>query len=378
MSRFKEIINKISPFLIVAGGIIIFIILKFFKPEVEIKPIEVSRPLVEVLNAYPQNLFTKIRSQGTIKPSKELDMTPQVSGKIIWISDNLKDGGSFSKDDILLRIDKRDYELALISSESNLFQARASLEKEEAEAMLAKKEWGRIGKGKASSLTLREPQLAQARALLAAAEASSEQAKRNLNRTSIRAPFDGRVREKLVDVGTNLFQGGKIANIYSTDSYEVKLAIADKDLPFLGIPTNGEKIDKLKKVEVYISANYGGETINASGYVSRVESEIDPRTRMISIVSTIPNKKKSKIRVGMFVQAEIEGSSFLNITVIPRSAVKNNIVWVVLDGALRKTSVEVLRYEDDLALIRDGFRKDDKILITKLSSYIDGMLVKIK
>ena len=129
---------------------------------------------------------------------------------------------------------------------------------------------------------------------------------------------------------------------------------------------------------MYISANYGGETINASGYVSRVESEIDPRTRMISIVSTIPNKKKSKIRVGMFVQAEIEGSSFLNITVIPRSAVKNNIVWVVLDGALRKTSVEVLRYEDDLALIRDGFRKDDKILITKLSSYIDGMLVKIK
>ena len=225
---------------------------------------------------------------------------------------------------------------------------------------------------------MREPQLAQAKALLAAAEAANEQAKRNLNRTSIRAPFDGRVREKFVDIGTNLFQGTTIANVYSTTSYEVKLAIADKDLPFLGIPTNGEKIDKLNKVEVYLSANYGGETINASGYVSRVESEIDPRTRMISIIATIPNEKKSKIRVGMFVQADIEGSSFSNITVIPRSSVKNNIVWVVLDGSLRKTSVEVIRYENDFALIKDGLKKDDKILITKLSSYIDGMLVQVK
>ena len=135
-----------------------------------------------------------------------------------------------------MKIEKRDYELALISTESSLFQARLTLEREEAEAKLASIEWKRVGKGDASSLTLREPQLAQARAVLAAAEAAYEQSKRNLERTSIIAPFDGRVRKKMVDLGTNLIPGSRLADIYATASFEVRLPIADKDIPFLGIP----------------------------------------------------------------------------------------------------------------------------------------------
>ena len=85
-----------------------------------------------------------------------------------------------------------------------------------------------MGKGDASSLTLREPQLAQARAVLAAAEAAYEQSKRNLKRTVILAPFDGRVRKKMVDIGANLVPGSRIADIYNTLNLEVRLPMLIK------------------------------------------------------------------------------------------------------------------------------------------------------
>ena len=157
-----------------------FALLVSIKPEAQFQKPEIVHQLVQTFMALPQDIEVKIRSQGTIRPEKEIVLTSEVNGKITWISKNLSDGANFDEGDTLLKLDKRDYELALISTESSLFQARAALEREEAEADLANKEWQRIGTGDASSLTLRKPQLAQARAVLAAAEAAHEQAERNL------------------------------------------------------------------------------------------------------------------------------------------------------------------------------------------------------
>ena len=276
-----------------------------------------------------------------------------------------------------MKIEKRDYELALISRESNLFQARLSLEREEAEANLANIEWKRVGKGDASSLTLREPQLAQAKAVLAAAEAAYEQSKRNLERTEIIAPFDGRVRKKMVDIGANLVPGARVADIYNTLNFEVRLPVADKDIPFLGVPLDGTNLAKNKRPSVQLTTSYGGDTFQSYGFIVRSESQIDPKTRMISVIATIPmNKINQKLKIGMFVNAEIDGLTFKDITVVPRSAVKNDMIWVVEENYLRKKSVEVIRYEDDLAFIADGLNKNDRVLITRLDSYVDGMLVR--
>ena len=139
--------------------------------------------------AYPSQVTAKISSQGTIRPEHEILITSEVAGKVEWISSQFLDGAGFRSGDTLMKIEKRDYELALITTESSLFQAKLALEREQAESKLANIEWKRVGKGDASSLTLREPQLAQARAVLAAAEAAYEQSKRNLKRTVILAPF---------------------------------------------------------------------------------------------------------------------------------------------------------------------------------------------
>lgn len=369
--------KKLTPFLIVFSSMVVFTLMIKLKPEAEFQKPNVIPQVVETMAAYPSEVRAKINSQGTIRPEHEIIITSEVSGKVEWISTKFLDGAGFSIGDTLMKIEKRDYELALISRESSLFQARLALEREEAEANLANIEWKRVGKGDASSLTLREPQLAQARAVLAAAEAAYEQSKRNLKRTEVIAPFDGRVRKKMVDIGANLVPGSRIADIYNTLNYEVRLPVADKDIPFLGIPLDGTTLSESSRPSVLLTTSYGGDTFQANGYIVRSESQIDPKTRMISVIATIPmNKMNKKLKVGMFVNAEIDGLSFKNITVVPRSAVKNDMIWVVEKNYLRKKSVEVIRYEDDLAFIADGLNKNDRVLVTRLDSYVDGMPVR--
>ena len=369
--------KKLTPFLIVFSSIVVFTLMLKLKPEAEFQKPKVAPQVVETMAAYPSEVRAKINSQGTIRPEHEIIITSEVSGKVEWISTKFLDGSGFSIGDTLMKIEKRDYELALISRESSLFQARLALEREEAEANLANIEWKRVGKGDASSLTLREPQLAQARAVLAAAEAAYEQSKRNLKRTEVIAPFDGRVRKKMVDIGANLVPGSRIADIYNTLNYEVRLPVADKDIPFLGIPLDGTTLLESSRPSVLLTTSYGGDTFQANGYIVRSESQIDPKTRMISVIATIPmNKMNKKLKVGMFVNAEIDGLSFKNITVVPRSAVKNDMIWVVEENYLRKKSVEVIRFEADLAFIADGLNKNDRVLVTRLDSYVDGMPVR--
>ena len=226
----KAYIKKYSPVIILTGSILIFLLMIKLKPEAEFQKPKIIPQLVETIVAYPSEVRAKISSQGTIKPEHEISVTSEVSGKVVWVSENFHNGAGFDAGDTLLMIEKRDYELALITTESSLFQARLTLEREEAEAKLASIEWERVGKGDASSLTLREPQLAQAIATLAAAEAAYEQSKRNLERTIIIAPFNGRVRKKMVSLGTNLIPGSRLADIYNTTSFEVRLPIADKDI----------------------------------------------------------------------------------------------------------------------------------------------------
>ena len=374
----NKYIKKYSPIIILVSSVILFVLMIKLKPEAKFQEPKIIPQLVETMVAYPSEVSAKISSQGTIRPEHEIFITSELSGKVAWVSESFLDGAGFRTGDTLMKIEKRDYELALISTESSLFQAKLALEREEAESNLASIEWKRVGKGDASSLTLREPQLAQARAVLAAAEAAYEQSKRNLERTSIIAPFDGRVRKKMVDLGTNLIPGARVADIYATASFEVRLPIADKDIPFLGIPLDGTSINLASRPDVKLSTSYGGEELEINGYIVRSESEIDLKTRMISVIATIPiSKSNTRFKVGMFVNAEIQGSSFPGVTVVPRSAVKDDMIWVVIDQELRRKSVEVIRYEKDFAFISNGLNKNDRILITRLSSYVDGMPVRL-
>ena len=336
-------------------------------------------PYVKTMMILPRTVKASISSQGIVQPESELILLSELSSRVEWLSPKMEAGSSFKQGDTLIVLDKRDYELALISAESQVLNAEVNLEREQAESELAKKEWKRVGAGLGSDLALRKPQMAQAKATYAAAKASLEQAKRNLSRTIFIAPFDGRVRTSRIDLGTTVFPGTSIGNIYATDAYEVRLPIADQDVPYSGLEFNGQKIEESKRLDVIIIQ--GDNKWPAK--IVRTEAEIDPVTRMMAVVAKVDNSDKkmftTPLVVGQFVQAKISGIEILDISVLPRSSVRNESVWIVDNQmSMQNRSVDVLRNEDEFALIGEGFEPGDRLLTSRVSSLVNGLRVTLE
>ena len=362
-------------FLVISIALAIFLVKN--KSMAVSEKVEANIPYVKTMMLLPQTVNASISSQGVIAPESALTLLSELNSKVDWISPRMETGSSFTKGDTLLILDKRDYELALITAESNVLNAEVNLEREKAESDLASKEWKRVGAGAGSDLALRKPQLAQARATLAAAQATLERAQRNLRRTVFIAPFDGRVRTKNVDPGATIFPGTALGNIYATESFEVRLPIADQDVPFTGLDFNGRQILKDKQLDVELSL---GNSI-LKGKVVRAEAEVDPMTRMRSIVARIDNtlsvSKSNPIAVGQFVEAIIYGIEIPDVVVLPRTTVRDGGVWVVdTSMILYNRPVEVLRYENEFALIDEGIETGDRLLTSRLSSLVNGLKVE--
>ena len=361
-------------FLVISIALAIFMVKN--KSMAVSEKVKANIPYVKTMMLLPQTVNASIASQGVISPETALTLLSELNSKVDWISPRMETGSSFTKGDTLLILDKRDYELALITAESNVLNAEVNLEREKAESDLASKEWQRVGAGAGSDLALRKPQLAQAKATLAAAQATLERAQRNLKRTVFIAPFDGRVRTKNVDPGATIFPGTALGNIYATESFEVRLPIADQDVPFTGLDFNGRQIPEDKQLDVKFSLGNS----NLKGKVVRAEAEVDPMTRMLSIVARIDNTpsipSSNPIAVGQFVQATIYGIEIPDVVVLPRTAVRDEGVWVVdTSMILYNRPVEVLRYENEFALIGEGIETGDRLLTSRLSSLVNGLKV---
>ena len=340
---------------------------------------KVETPYVKTMMILPRTVEASISSQGIVQPESDLTLLSELNSRVEWLSPKMEAGSSFKEGDTLLVLDSRDYELVLITAESQVLNAEVNLEREQAESELAKKEWKRVGAGSASNLALRKPQMAQAKATYAAAKARLEQARRNLGRTIFIAPFDGRVRTSNIELRTTVFPGTLIGNIYATGAYEIRLPVADQDVPFIGLEFNGQKIEESRRLDVIIIQ---GDNKWAAKIV-RTEAEIDPVTKMMAVVAKVNNSDKktfnNPLAVGQFVQAKISGIEIPDISVLPRSSVRNESVWIVDNQmSMQNRLVEVIRNEDEFALIREGFESGDRLLTSRVSSLVNGLKVTLE
>ena len=357
------------------ASVIIAITLIRNKPTAEIKEVEKNIPFVKTMILKSQKVKARISSQGFIRPKSELNILSELNARVEWISSKMEPGSSFNEGDTLIKLDKRDYELALITAEANVLNANVNLEREKAESDIASKEWKRVGGGSGTDLALRKPQLAQAKATLEAAKAELERTKRNLDRTVFVAPFKGRVRSKNTDMNSIVFPGTMLGSIYATQYFEVQLPITDQDVKFTGLSFNGLEIPDNKQLDVTFTI--GDNILN--GKVIRAEAEVDPKTRMLSVVASIAEKNndnKNLILVGQYIQATIFGMEMDNIFLLPRNNVRNESVWVVNSQMeLTNRAVDIVRFEGEFALIGEGIEKGDRLLKSRLSSLINGQKV---
>ncbi len=144
-----------APTIVIVSSILLAALLIAIRPEAKPMQRQYVPPLVETLVVTPQDIQVTVKSQGEVIPRTEINLTSEIAGRVFWTSEKLSEGATFSQGDTLLRLDPRDYELALIAAESNLSQAQLALSREEAESELAKTEWKRLGGGQASELALR-------------------------------------------------------------------------------------------------------------------------------------------------------------------------------------------------------------------------------
>lgn len=357
------------------------------KPDIKTSPAEAPRPLIRTLKVQKQSLTMKVKSQGSVTPRTESTLVSQVAGRVVAVSPAFAAGGFFEKGDVLVSVDKRDYELALIQAKAHVAQAEMRWKWEKQEAEVAKKEWHRLGNdGAAPDLVLRKPQLAEAEAGYAASKATMQLAELKLERTQIRAPYAGRIRTKIVDVGQYVNPGAPIAQIYAVDWAEVRLPLPDDELAFLDMSLSfrGNQFDS-HGPEVILRGNFAGRKHEWRGYIARLEGEIDARSRMVYAVARVENPygrssdNRPPLSIGMFVEAEIIGVTIDDLVAIPRSALRDNKQALVVDheSRLRFRSIEIFRIDTDTVMIESGLENGETLCISPLETVVDGMHVRI-
>ncbi len=389
MIRFLIISLKVFlPLLVIAGAV--FAALEMFesRPEVEKRPSPVLRPKVRVQAVAAESTTLTVHSQGTVRPATESRLVPEVSGRIVSVSPSFVPGGFFEAGDVLFKIDDRDHEQAIVLARAEVTRTRLRLTQEEAEAKVAKEQWDDVGKGEASPLTLRAPQLSAARASLSAAEAKLEMAERDLARTEVKAPFKGRVRRKTIDVGQFATRGMPVAVLYAVDRVEISLPLADRDLAFIDLPLDFYGDDRTRPgPPVTVRATFAGRDHEWQGRIVRTEGEIDATTRLVHVVAAVDDPygrseeapDRPPLAVGMYVRAEIEGRLVDNAIVLPRSAMRGRNRVVVVDGddRLRFREVDILRKTGEEVVIPGGLEPGERVCVSPLEAIVDGMQVEV-
>ncbi|MCZ6689497.1 MAG: efflux RND transporter periplasmic adaptor subunit [Planctomycetota bacterium] len=382
----KTILKIVAPILIVAlaaGGAAWMII---NKPPPGTSLTQVSFPLVRVTEVRPQDVRFTVRTQGRVVARAEGNLAPEVSGKVVALSPALVRGGFFQEGEVLVALDDADFKLAVVRAEAGVAQTEARLKREESEAAVARSEWERLGEGEPGPLVLRVPQLAEARATLAAAKADLEKAQRDLARTQIRAPYAGRVLEKSMDLGEFVNRGASIARIYATDYAEVRLPIPDHQLAYLNLPLFETRDDAHAEApRVILRIRFAGKDHEWEGRVVRTEAEIDAKSRMVTAIARIEDPysqtgdpDRPPLALGLFVEAEIQGRDVQGVVVLPREALRNGDTIFVIDESdrLRFRKVEVLREDIGTVVVKSGLASGERVCLSPLEVATDGMQVR--
>ena len=372
--------SRIAPILIILIGSFFAFVISISSPKPQ-KGIELPKPtpvFYEVISK--KDITLKILTNGEVRPLNEINLISQVSGQIVRAADEFVDGGIIKAGSPLVWIDDRDYKLAVISAESRVAQASKLLEREIAESELAKNDWEELGIGEASPLTLRIPQLKEAEAAEKAALADLEKAKLNLERTVVKLPFQGIIRQKKTGVGQFVGTGSILATAFSTEEVLIALPLTDTELSYLGLPLayEEEKIFSGPKVNFYsFVSNKNSEW---TGRIVRTAGSIDPLTRLVYVYAEVvnPYQQSPPLAIGMFVDAVIEGKTIKDGFLVPNSAINNNSDIYIINASdnLEIRKIEVLGTENDYVIIKGEISEGERVVVSPLNNAKTGMALK--
>lgn len=340
--------------------------------------VEVHRAVqsVTVMEAKRSDVKLSLPSQGMIAAKRVTVVSPEVAGRVAKVSEKFKVGENFSAGEVLIEIDPADYQTAVVAAEAVLADANLALENEKAKAAQAARDWAKLAAGdKPSALVLRKPQLESAAAHVKAAEAGLLKARRDLARTKVTAPFTGRLRTTLTELGAYVAPSAKVAEIYSTEGYELRLPLSLDDFAFVDAGKGKPPV----KVQLYFT--FGGKELRWDAKVVRVDGEVERSSRSVSLVAEfeVTDQSAAILKPGLFVQAEVEGVLMRNVFRVPRRAFldEKHVLLVDAESKLRFREVKIVRADGPDLLVEAGLEDGEQICLTIIAAPVDGMEVSI-
>jgi len=338
---------------------------------------------IEAVTVSKQDFPIKVDSFGRVQAKTQTELLPLVGGQIIWVSPKFLEGGFFSKGDQLLRLEQADYLVELQIAKSNLATAELALYEEQARSEQARRDWLKSKKPElATELALRKPQLKSAEAALATAKAKLQLAELNLKRTTITAPYDGRVLKTFVDIGSVVGSGSVLATIYSSDRVEVHLPVSSKDLPFINLPAEQNVLEGGLDVTLFNHLTSPAEAWRAKA--TRSSAAVDETSQQVSIVAEINapfslnSNHAQALKIGQYVSAEIAGMTLTDAIVIANETVyQGSYVYTVVDEQIQRKTVQILWQNSDISVISHGLNAGDVLVTTSLGQVISGTPVSI-
>lgn len=347
-----------------------------FRPEARQEERVKVVPEVEVLPVTRTDFPLWLESQGKVEPTIVTQAASEVAGRVVRVAEAFEAGGAFREGDVLVAIDDADYVAAVARAEAELAEARLALELEEARATQGERDWRKLGSsGEPPPLVARQPQLDSARARVSAASAMLEQAGRELERTKLKAPYDGRVRTTFTDLGSYVNVGSPLAELYSTERLEVRLPLSLEQYALLA---------DVESPKVTLAVSVAGRDEEWAGRIVRVEGEVEEETRSIHLVARLEESsalelgRQSLLAPGLFVRAKVEGQVLQDVVVLPRRALfDGSQVLIVSDGLLEFRPIEVRHSSRDRVIVGAGLEEGESICMTPLATPTNGQEVRV-
>jgi RND family efflux transporter MFP subunit len=375
--------------LLVSLGVAGFIILMKTRSRAAREPRPERATLVEVQPIEAKSHRLTVRAQGTVVPARQVELRPEISGRIVWQSDQLAAGGRFRAGEAILRIDGRDYRLALEQQRATVDRAQLDLEVERGRKVVAEREWDLLPDGNSSdesgrALALREPQLRTARVGLESARSALKRAEINLERTTVRAPFGCFVTEESADLGQLVTPATRLGTLVGTDRFWVQVSVPVDRLTWIDIPSGGELGSTAR-----VWQQAGEVRIERTGHVLRLLGELDPVGRMARLVIAIEDPLETKpdagtgrplpLLLGAYVNVEIQGETIDGAIELPRLALREgDRVFVMNDASrLEIRQVDVIWRRADTVLVKSGVQSGERIVKSRVAAPIPGMRLRL-
>jgi RND family efflux transporter MFP subunit len=380
----KKLLKILGPVTVLLVSIGIVQVLNAAKPEPEKKENAHRVVSLHVDEVRQDQVTISVQTQGEVKPKTEIELIPQVSGRIVAISESFAEGAEFEPGTLLVKIDDTDYRLAVIRAEARVAAAKVQVEQELANAKIKQSHWlDKSATSEPTPFALNELQVEEAKASLRAAEADLKEAQLNVERTSISVPFRGHVRVRHIGIGQYVSAGTPLGSVFSTDTVEIRLPLTDSQLAELDLPM-GFTADAFNAPLVNFSARVGNHERSWDGRIVRTSASVDQQTRLIYAIAEVEDPyglgadTGSPLAVGMFVMAEIAGVKSQPALVLPRLALRNaNKVYVINDdNRLEIRTVEVLSTSEESVLVSDGVEPGEMVVTSTIPAAVDGMEVR--